>query len=473
MVSASDVLRQLGPAEGLCVVGASAGSGKTHHLTQVVVQALEGRAAFALDVESLVAVTFTTRAATELRSRIRQTLVGQGASETALRLPLARLGTVHAVCLSWLQDFAIDAGLPPGVQVLPEDGGLHGRWIRYLPRPLCNQSKNLGFVEREEQSPQGLEAREDERRERTRLLYVGFTRARDHLILAARRRNDQLQTAWLDELCGSDGEPLLRLPIVASDEGDTVGVAGTQVRAGVRVWEIDPEHAVSAPQNDTAQVLTWRRPDVRTAREAFLITPSNAGDSWQGLPQLQVQEIVRVGSPLSVQRAGPVDWAAFGTTVHAFLAADRRQDVPAARLERAGRLARACVSGATLEPEALIAMGDALYGFVDERWPGALWHREVPVRVRAGSDLRRVNGTIDLLLETDEGYVVVDHKTFGDPREVAIRAAAEKYLPQLAAYGEAIGVLGAKRVKEYWLQLGVVGVWVRCGKCREAWLRCR
>jgi ATP-dependent helicase/nuclease subunit A len=129
MVSASDVFRQPRAAEGLCVVGASAGSGKTHHLTQVVVEALEGRQASPLDVENLVAVTYTTRAAAELRSRIRQTLVRQGASENALRLPLARLGTVHAVCLSWIQDFAIDTGLPPGVQVLPDDGGVQFRCL--------------------------------------------------------------------------------------------------------------------------------------------------------------------------------------------------------------------------------------------------------------------------------------------------------------------------------------------------------
>lgn len=128
MVTASHLLQARGAAEGLCVVGASAGSGKTYHLTRVVLDALGGAGA-ALDVESLVAVTYTTRAATELRSRIRQELVRRGETENALRLPLARLGTVHAVCLSWVEDYAIDAGLPPGVRVLPDDGGLQFRLL--------------------------------------------------------------------------------------------------------------------------------------------------------------------------------------------------------------------------------------------------------------------------------------------------------------------------------------------------------
>ncbi|HEU4578247.1 MAG TPA: UvrD-helicase domain-containing protein [Polyangiaceae bacterium] len=338
---------------------------------------------------------------------------------------------------------------------------LEGRWIRYLPRPLSNQSKNLGFVEREQQSWQGIEARLDEQRERARLLYVGFTRARDHLILAVRRKNEQVQAKWLEELRASDGEPLLRVPIVG--EGlHTLTVAGTNVRT--RIWEVDPEQARPVPQNDTSQPLTWRRPPASPPRAPFALTPSNVMDDWAMLPRLQVREIVRLGSPLAVQRSGTVDWAAFGTTVHAFLAADRHQDMPAVRLERARRLLHACDSGATVEPAALIAMGDALHGFVDQRWPSAVWHREVPVRARVGTGAtaRRVNGTIDLLLETDSGYVVIDHKTFGDPREQAIRAEAEGYLTQLAAYGEALAVIGGKRVEEYWLHLGVVGAWVGC-----------
>jgi ATP-dependent exoDNAse (exonuclease V) beta subunit len=189
-------------------------------------------------------------------------------------------------------------------------------------------------------------------------------------------------------------------------------------------------------------------------------------DDWATFPRLQVREIVRVGSPLAVQRSGTVNWAAFGNTVHAFFAADRHQDVPAVRLERAWRLLQACDSGATVAPAALIAMGDALHGFVDQRWPNAVWHREVPVRVRVGTGgtARRVNGTIDLLLETESGYVVIDHKTFGDPREQAVRAEAEGYLTQLAAYGEALAAIGGKRVVEYGLHLAVLGTWVRCGE---------
>ena len=110
-------------ARGITIVGASAGSGKTYRLTQEISKAIDPNGTDHLPLESLVAVTYTKKAHAELATRIRQKLVGAGAFDAALRLPLAYLGTVHAMCLRLLQEFAIDAGLSPNVDVVAEDAG--------------------------------------------------------------------------------------------------------------------------------------------------------------------------------------------------------------------------------------------------------------------------------------------------------------------------------------------------------------
>jgi ATP-dependent helicase/nuclease subunit A len=347
---------------------------------------------------------------------------------------------------------------------------LDGRWICYVPRPLAGRTKNLSLAAREADSAVGLAARQDERCERARLLYVGFTRARDHLILAARNKEGELETQWLDELRDGAGAPLLRLPSPGgSDASTSLAVAGTQIPVAARVWEIDPTQPETAPANDTAEVLTWRRPLPAPPREPYWITPSNAVQCWPDLPAMRMDTIVRIGPPASVRRSGDVDWSAFGDTVHAFLAADRRGDDFVMRHERARRLLDACASRATLEPISLLAMSDALFAFVEARWPGATWHREIPicVQVAVGDAARRVSGSIDLLLETNDAYVVIDHKTYGNPDEAAVRKHAEQYLPQMAAYGAAIEALGGKRVAEYWLHLGMGGLAVRVARQRE------
>ena len=110
-------------AKGITIASASAGSGKTYRLTEVVSAAINPAGAQPIGLESLVAVTYTRKAHAELTARIRRTLVSEGAFDEALRLPLAYLGTVHAACLRLLQEFAIDAGLSPNVDVASGDAG--------------------------------------------------------------------------------------------------------------------------------------------------------------------------------------------------------------------------------------------------------------------------------------------------------------------------------------------------------------
>ncbi len=103
--------------------------------------------------------------------------------------------------------------------------------------------------------------------------------------------------------------------------------------------------------------------------------------------------------------------------------------------------------------------GDELRAWVEKRWPGAVWRREVPVDafvVRDGRE-QRVRGIVDLLLEKREGYVVIDHKTFPGATEAAWRKKCEEFAPQLKAYAEVLGRAGGKPVVACWVHLPVGG----------------
>jgi ATP-dependent helicase/nuclease subunit A len=94
-------------ASGLRLVGASAGSGKTFRLTREVAGAVSPGSPDSI----------------ELEARIRRRLLEEGHFERAGQLPLALLGTVHAVSLRLLKEFALDAGLSPEVDVIAENDG--------------------------------------------------------------------------------------------------------------------------------------------------------------------------------------------------------------------------------------------------------------------------------------------------------------------------------------------------------------
>ena len=93
--------------KGLTVIGASAGSGKTHRLTEEVVAALDPSAEGTDPTDALIAVTFTRRAEGELQSRVRRTLLQRGHIETAQTPPLAFMGTTHAVAHRLVNAFAV------------------------------------------------------------------------------------------------------------------------------------------------------------------------------------------------------------------------------------------------------------------------------------------------------------------------------------------------------------------------------
>jgi len=107
-------------------LSAGAGCGKTFVLAERFVRALEGPDSLPLD--RIVALTFTNKAARELRERIRRECRARLdlGLETArwrsvLRsLPAAHIGTFHSFCGDVLRRYAIEAGVDPGFTVLDE-----------------------------------------------------------------------------------------------------------------------------------------------------------------------------------------------------------------------------------------------------------------------------------------------------------------------------------------------------------------
>jgi ATP-dependent helicase/nuclease subunit A len=99
------------------LINASAGSGKTHTLTQEIARRLDE----GLQPSQLIATTFTKKAAAELSDRVRRTLLERGQLEAARGIDSALIGTVNAVAGDLVREFALDAGISPDVQVLDQD----------------------------------------------------------------------------------------------------------------------------------------------------------------------------------------------------------------------------------------------------------------------------------------------------------------------------------------------------------------
>jgi ATP-dependent helicase/nuclease subunit A len=107
-------------ADGLVFVSAGAGTGKTSVLVERFVRAVCERG---LDVESNLVITYTERAAGELRSRIRAALAERNRHDLARELDGAWISTIHGFCMRLLKAHPFAAGLDPRFRVLDESQG--------------------------------------------------------------------------------------------------------------------------------------------------------------------------------------------------------------------------------------------------------------------------------------------------------------------------------------------------------------
>jgi ATP-dependent helicase/nuclease subunit A len=110
------------------VLSSGAGCGKTHVLTERYLSHLRDDGA---EVNQVVAITFTDRAAREMRRRIRQAIAGHlrttaDEKEAVIwarhlrNLETAPISTIHAFCATILRQYAVVAGLDPRFDVLEE-----------------------------------------------------------------------------------------------------------------------------------------------------------------------------------------------------------------------------------------------------------------------------------------------------------------------------------------------------------------
>ena len=103
--------------DGSLLVRAGAGTGKTTVLVERFVQAVLEDGA---EVDQVLAITFTEKAAAEMKSRVRKRFLDLGRREDARAAESAWVSTIHGLCARMLRAHALSAGIDPAFRVLDE-----------------------------------------------------------------------------------------------------------------------------------------------------------------------------------------------------------------------------------------------------------------------------------------------------------------------------------------------------------------
>ena len=104
--------------DGPLLVCAGAGTGKTFTLTQRIAFALVGDPEHGIEpalesIDQALVITFTNKAAAELKSRFRGMLRSVGRLEDALKVDSAWVSTIHGMCSRILREHALELGIDP------------------------------------------------------------------------------------------------------------------------------------------------------------------------------------------------------------------------------------------------------------------------------------------------------------------------------------------------------------------------
>jgi ATP-dependent exoDNAse (exonuclease V) beta subunit len=333
-----------------------------------------------------------------------------------------------------------DVRVEPADTFNPDDP-LDGRSLRWWPWPYGGKSANLELSARAAET--GVGARRDlmRRAENSRLLYVGFTRARDHLCLVGMGK-----TRWLDELVDVQENKVLDPPW--ESPGDQVmAVGGQDWRCRVSFEAgLSPETAT-----ELAHEARWFvRPEVRTARKGQPIRPSSALLDAAAEKQVQIAEVVTLGERQKTRvKRGQMNLV--GDAIHNFFAADPRGEM-APRESLAKRMIHSSALAGQIEATTIVNMADRFDGWLKGHSQGARLP-EWPVRWRR-EDGRAMAGDIDLLVDLGEGWLLLDHKSF--PGDTTMRdERLRKWAGQLAAYRGAVERATGRPVLECWVHLPV------------------
>lgn len=318
---------------------------------------------------------------------------------------------------------------------------LAGRWLRYWVNPYGRLTGGVPWLDALTESDWQVESTENATAEEARLLYVGFTRARDYLILPTNKNG----APWLDRAFARGGGTV---PVLSPDSTDApFDWGGHEVNKFLQTWT-EPRNLPSAQLlHSPVPFITGPRPGRKNYPDQFV------SEEWllKEFPDLEVADRITYYTPPPPDPAN--DDRLYGQCIANFLQGKPHEIPEALALERAAGLAQNYLPGGEVLPEEMLEQSRAFFQWLEQQFPEASLEQGLALEYRKAE--KRVTIAPDWIvnLNAEEVAVVVTVYQTGKQFEQQLPVL----LATLALAQDAIRGLTGKVVREAWLHVPVTG----------------
>jgi ATP-dependent exoDNAse (exonuclease V) beta subunit len=355
-------------------------------------------------------------------------------------------------------------GTPFGVRVF-QDGEfnaanpLTSRILQYVPAPFgakpkdeCKDFEDRDIKEFDRQYDEVfLSAKEESKR----LVYVGVTRAKDEVIFFAKKKTTkedscgEPQISWLEAISDTS---LFRDNFMK--EGAAKWKIGDSSQEFDVEMELLPDYV--GAEADMPSATGWS--DTVVEKPVTYLNSRISPSSMEGADiGAVIGEKVEIGEGIGLTAFSKPEEV--GDCVHSYLAVavPEKED----SLQLAEKIARQWGVESVMAFDKLVRAGKQLRTFIDKRWAGAKIYTEVPMSFELPTG-QVSEGFIDMLVETKDGYVIIDHKMVRSFEEEKLKVA---YGAQLQCYRNAVEKATGKKVLQTFLHLPNQGVCMELKNC--------
>ncbi|MBV1928998.1 MAG: UvrD-helicase domain-containing protein, partial [Gammaproteobacteria bacterium] len=331
----------------------------------------------------------------------------------------------------------LDAKLKPnlwGLSVLASpdpvslDDPLAGRTLRYWPKFTGQQSSSIPLLETIEESDAGLAAMNLAIAESKRLLYVSLTRPRDSLIITMGIKNDS--GPWMDTLAADwmlPGGDVHTLPDATNIPSRCIELEASD--PGIEGLAYEPTWLINSPGAEEKLPLR--------------LSPS----SFAPLELATIGETIELGERIEIK--GKYDPTALGSAIHAVIATTLLGQDATERVLKDHQVQD------NISPAMANQCTERLLTAITSNFSPIGYAVEYPIQYTIDTG-QLVAGWIDILVETSEGFILIDHKASPRARS-EWHDIALGYSGQLKAYADGITRATGKPVISQWVHFAVTG----------------